>query len=113
MSTYFFGATFEEALVDVELIEIDILEHVLDLVVGLTKRLRDVMPRRLLQEDEHDDPICLSPCLQVVLVERRHPEELEDLVFVHILAHVRQDMLLEVVHLNLTRVLAQKPIYLP
>ena len=53
-----------------------------------------------LQENEDDHPVGLAPSVEIILVERGDAEELEDLVFVDVLAHVAHDVRLQIFQLE-------------
>lgn len=85
-------ATLQETLVKDELVQVDILEHVVNFVIWLAERLWDIDAHLLFQIDEYNDPVCLAACLKIVLVEGGDAKKFEDLVFVDILTHVADDV---------------------
>ena len=95
-----FVAAFKEALVEYELIQVDVLQHVVDLFVRYAERFGYVDPELLLNVDEDNHPVGLATRLQVILVKGGHAQELKNLVFVDVLAHVADDVLLQVTELE-------------
>ena len=93
-------AALQEALVEYELIQVDVLQHVVDLFVRYAERFGYVDAELLLNVDEDNHPVGLAARLQVILVKGGHAQKLKNLVFVDVLAHVAYDVLLQVTELE-------------
>ena len=96
--TYFLITTFEETLVEDEIVEVDIFEHVMNFVIRCSEWLWNVDAELFLQENKRDHPVGFSPGNEVVLVKWCNAQEFKHLIFVNVLAHVAYDVRLQFFH---------------